>query len=124
VNILIDTWGWLKIREGSSGGDRVKKLIRLNAGSVFTTTANLFEVSYKAEQKAGREDAQEFIRTIRQTANILPITEEIALLAAHYRLADGLRAIDAFTYAAAILNNAKVVTGDSDFKGKPHVIFI
>ncbi|MEK6953834.1 MAG: PIN domain-containing protein [Candidatus Micrarchaeota archaeon] len=115
MKLMLDTFAWILILEEGAAGSKVVKMIEQNQGELYTTAGNLYEVHYRVAEKYGRAKLLEFETMIKTEAQIIPIDAELATLAAEMRLKHGLKAIDAFTYAAAQQLGAKVVTGDKDF---------
>jgi PIN domain. len=55
---------------------------------------------------------------------VIPLTEEIALVAADLSLEHKLAMADAIVLATARLHDAEVITSDADFSGIPGTIYI
>lgn len=124
MELLIDSFAWMEFFKGTERGRRVYRLLEENAGAIATTAANIYELYYRLEQEFGRPTREKHLAFVKSVAEIVPINEMIARAAGAVRLTHGLSAVDAFAYAAAQLRQAKVVTGDKDFRGLPGVIEI
>ena len=114
MKLVFDSFAWIAFFTDEDKG-KVAELLKHNAGEIFTTAANFYEVSYRVFQEKGREKQLEALSFIKKYSEIIPISEEIAITASELRLSHGLSAIDAFTLAAGRHWKAKVVTGDPDF---------
>ena len=124
MKILLDSWVWIEIFKGTAVGIRLAEQMRKTPGeNVFTTSANLFEVCYRIKEDYGEEKAKQLQAFIENRSTVLSVDKTVALTAVEIRLKEGLRAIDAFTLAAARLQQAKVFTGDEHFKGLKDVVF-
>lgn len=124
MKLLLDSWAWIEIFKGTAVGVRIAEQVKKTRDEdVFTTSANLYEVCYRVEEDEGRARAKQARTFIENRSKVLSIDEGIALAAVGIRLNEGLRAIDAFTLAAARLQQAKVFTGDKHFKNLKDVVF-
>ncbi len=122
MKLVFDSSAWQTYFEGGEKSFAVEKLLKENAGQILTTTANLYEVKYLALRE-GREKAEQAVAFVRSNAEIIPIDEYLAMQAAEFRSSHGLSAVDAFTLAAAVQFNAKIVSRDSHFAPfKKHVM--
>ncbi len=59
-----------------------------------------------------------------QKTRVVPLSDELALVAADLSLEHKLPMADAIVLATARLHNAEVVTSDADFEGLPGVIYV
>jgi len=121
--LCVDSWAWLELLKGSRTGAAVKRHVSASA-EVLTTAPNLFEVLYRTTEDKGAEAASKALELILNHAEIIPIGSEIAVKAVSVRKEEKLHAIDALSFAAAMLNGALFLTGDAEFRGKKGVIFI
>ncbi|MFH1257714.1 MAG: PIN domain-containing protein [Candidatus Micrarchaeota archaeon] len=124
MKIMVDSFAWLAYFKKERGGEKVYALLKNKESEVFTTAANLYEIYYRLSEDVGKEKLLIALSFIKTRAKIVAVDELIAEIAAEVRLHHGLKAIDAFTYAAAKQLNAKVVTGDRDFSKLDNVILI
>jgi len=115
MNLIVDSFAWIEFFKGTSRGQKVYGLLENSKNRLYTTTGNYYELYYRLTQECGQLKREEALAYIRHKTTLLEITEVIARSAGELRLAEGLSAIDAFTLAAARINNGKVVTGDKDF---------
>ena len=122
---VFDSFAWIELFKGGKKGEKVRRLLNEGRDRIATTTANYYEVYYRLEQEKGPALRERYLHFIETKAAVIPISIDIASVAAQIRLVEGLSAIDAFTLAAARKLKAKVVTGDKDFeKLKDEVVFI
>ncbi len=122
MNILLDSWAWLEFFKGSENGKMVKDYV--GRGEAYTTAANVYAVYHRLREDEGRDKTQRALYFIKNRCTIIDIDWEVAIKAAEIRSNKGLRAIDAFTLAAARIKNARVLTGDVHFKSIKDVIFL
>ena len=123
TRLVLDSWTWLEIFLKGPKAKTVLKCIS-EADEVLTTAANAYEVLYRVAEDAGGKIAEERRQFIQNSARIISIDLEIATIAAGLHKTANLPAVDAFTLAAARLNNAKVLTGDPHFKGIKDAILL
>jgi predicted nucleic acid-binding protein len=89
----------------------------------------LAEVYGKALKVDGMELAEKQKTFIKEKRALIPLDEAIAVESAKVqtkmkREIDGWGLTDSIIYATAIVKNAKVVTGDENFRALENVIFI
>ncbi len=121
--IIIDSWAWLAVTEDKFA-DLILKYLNDRSNKIYTTVLNLYELYYIVKQKSSEETARQFIESVKNKSEVLPIDEDLAILSSEVHLKDHLSAIDSFVYAAALKSGGSVLTGDPHFKGKTSVIFI
>ncbi len=122
-NILVDSFAWLEILNGSERGEIALSVIK-ESNKVFTSVLNIYEIKYRIEQIRDEEIANDCITTIRSHTNVLNIDEEIALAGARIRLEHKMGAVDSLILATAILHDLKVLTGDQHFEGMAEAVMI
>ncbi|MBI4361251.1 PIN domain-containing protein [Candidatus Micrarchaeota archaeon] len=64
-----------------------------------------------------------FIQRMQETFDIIPLSLAICEHAAQIAHSDSFSTADALIYATALENGIKLMTSDTDLKGKPGVIF-
>jgi len=120
--ILVDSFGWIEyLAEGQLAGRYEEYLT--NLAEVTTPTIVLYEVYRKSRRDRKEEEALLVVAQMTKT-KILPLTEEISLLAAEMSLKHFLPVADAIVYATAIKEACPVVTSDPHFKGLEDVIYL
>jgi uncharacterized protein len=84
---------------------------------VFLSIINLGEILYTVERRGGVSKAQQALALVRQLPiEILPAGEQAVFAAAHIQATLTLSYAGAFTLAAAVRQNALILTGDPEFK--------
>ncbi|MBI5227342.1 PIN domain-containing protein [Candidatus Micrarchaeota archaeon] len=125
MNILIDSWGWIEIFEGTQKADKLLQLIENPKNTIYTTVLNVYEVWYQVTKRSSREKAEEIVNSINKHSTVFDINQPFAVKAASIHLQEGLSAIDSFVYAAASAMDCHIVTGDrKDFGRFKKVISI
>lgn len=125
MNILIDSWAWIEIFEGSQAGRTAIELIKDQKNVAFTTVLSIYEVWYRIKQKFDEEKARMAVATMKHYSALVPIDESVAIAAGNLKLSERIPAIDAFVLAVSLAINAYVVTGDTEhFKGRKNVILL
>ena len=122
MNLLLDSWAWIEFFKGTEKGKKVKDLVK--GSEVYTSAGNVYEVYYRLKEDEGGEKTLNAMNFMEDRCTILPIDKEVAIKAGEIRLKEKLRAIDAFTLAAARMAKVKVLTGDAHFKGIKDAIFL
>jgi len=90
--------------------------------SLYTPSVCLAEI--KTRYLRDRRDPTDSLSFVIERSFILPLTQEIALLAADVKQRYGLHTVDALVYATGESRNLAVVTGDLHFKSLPNVEMI
>ena len=103
-------------------GEQVKKYFKDNK-IVLTSTINIAEV-YKYLLMTKPEKANSLIQNIMKIALIISVDTEIALHAGKIKHEKKMGMADAIVLATAEKEHANILTGDSDFKGLPNVIYL
>lgn len=120
--IVVDSSGWLEfLTDGVLADDYAKRLRQLDA--VLTPTIVIYEVYKHAKRLLSEQDAVDAVAAMQKT-QVVPLTDELALIAADLSLAHKLPMADAIVLATAQAHNADVVTSDADFAGVPGVVYI
>jgi predicted nucleic acid-binding protein len=120
---LIDSWAWIEYFKGTPAGKRAKPLIE-GTEEIMVSTINLAEVYRWILHHYNESLAEEKLKAIKARTIIQDVTEEIAVEAAKLREAKKWGLGDALIYATVKVRNAKILTGDPDFKGTERAIFI
>ena len=123
---VLDTFAWLAYLQDEPAAARVEQVLEQAAKEkrpVFVSIINLGEVLYIIERRGGLSKAQAALALIRQLPiEILPADEPAVFAAAHIKANHALSYADAFTVAAAIRQNAQLLTGDPEFKSVEHLV--
>jgi predicted nucleic acid-binding protein len=121
--IVVDAYAWVEYLEGANR--KVADIIR--DSELHTSIVNVAEVASKAERT--RKDSNEIVHAINQLANIWGLdVERIARVGQlHAEMRKRIKDFglgDCFVLELAERLNAKILTGDSHFKGLENVILI
>jgi toxin FitB len=122
VKILLDSSGWVEYFTGGPLADRYAAYLAPRY-SLITSIIVLYEVYKKLKREQGEETALALTGRL-QAAEVVPLTESIAYLAADVSLRHGLAMADAIIYATARDQGAEVITSDVDLKNLPGVMYI
>ena len=117
--LVVDSWAWLELFAGSARGKRVQAEMEASSQS-FTSTVSLAEVTSVIARRGMPVD--QATSTIRSNSKILPPDQDDAIEAGklHAELKSRIpnfSLADAFVLQLARKVDAKVLTGDLDFKG-------
>jgi len=121
---LVDSWAWIEYFKGTEAGKKAKRVIEDLEEVVIISTINLAEVYYWILQFYDEKTAEEKRKVMKRRSFVCDVDEEIAVDAAKIKREKKWGLGDAIVYATAIRENAKVLTGDPDFKELDGVIFI
>lgn len=120
--IVVDSSGWLEFL--TDGPLAVQYAARLRQpATVITPTIVVYEVYKHAKRLRGEEAAMDAVAAMQKT-RIVPLTNELALVAADLSLEHKLPMADAIVLATARHHDAQVITSDVDFEGVPGVVYI
>jgi predicted nucleic acid-binding protein len=120
--ILVDSFGWIEyLAEGQLAGRYAEYLA--NLAEVTTPTIVLYEVYKKLRWERKEEEALLVVAQMMKT-KIVPLTEEISLLAAEMSLRHFLPMAEAIVYATAMKEACPVVTSDPHLKELEDVIYL
>lgn len=120
--IVVDSSGWLEFLTDGVLADEYAKRLR-NLSAVLTPTIVIYEVYKHAKRLLSEEDAVDAVAAMHKT-QVVPLTGELALLAADLSIAHKLPMADSIVLATAHAHDAEVVTSDSDFAALPGVVYI
>lgn len=115
---VIDSWAWIEYLLGSEAGSVVKDT--LEKKEVFTNVVTMAEVASKFQREG--LNPNEAYAAITSKSKIIDIDVNFAyevgvLHAKTKKSSPNFSLADAFVLHSAISKQAKVLTGDSDFKG-------
>ena len=106
--VLVDSSGWLEYLTAD-----VKK-------TLIVPTIVLYEVRKKLLVEQQKTAADWFVsEALRHT--VVPLDERIALDAPNYSIQFRIALADAIIYTTAVVENARLVTGDAHFANVPDV---
>lgn len=118
---VVDSSGWIEYYfEGPLASLYAKHLE--NFKNVIIPAVVLYEVYKKMKLEKG-ETVAVSIAALMQQCKVIPLDEEIALLAADYSLQYKLAMADAIVYATAQREEVPLMTSDKDLKDLPGVLY-
>jgi len=120
--ILVDSFGWIEYLAEGQLAERYEEYLA-NLAEVVTPTIVLCEVYKRLRRERKEEEALLVIAQIMKT-KVVPLSEEIALLAAEISLKHTLPMADAIVYATAMKETCPMVTSDPHFKELEDVIYL
>ena len=123
MTVLIDSGVWIEYWKGGSSAKAAARYIEGDENAIVSTI-NLAEVFFWVSGYYDETAAQRKLLTIEKRCNAIPVEKEIAIEAAKIKKNEKLALADSLILATARRVRAKLVTGDSDLKGKDQVIFL
>ena len=120
--IVVDSSGWLEFLADGALADEYSARLRLS-NNVATPTIVMYEVYKHSKRLRGEDGALDAVAAMQKT-RIIPLNDELALVAADLSLEHKLPMADAIVLATARLLDAEVITSDVDFDGIPGVTYI
>ena len=125
--LFFDTSAWVEYFIGSPKGLEIKKLIESERREVSTPTIVLVELSCKAYKENINFDRQ--LDFIKQNSVILNLNEDVIIRVGKIytemkKMNKKASLADAVIATMAAINNASVVTCDSDFRGLDNIKLI
>lgn len=125
---ILDSYALLAYLGGETAAGRMEELLRqAEAGAcrLLLPSVNLGEIAYIVERERGLEGAQRALAAIQQLPiEELPADRERVLAAAHVKANFPLSYADAFVVAAALEQEAAVVTGDPEIGRLAEVVAV
>ena len=125
---LLDSFALLAYLNDEAGCTRVQEILALAESRkcrVVMCLVNLGEVLYITERERGLAMAQGVLALTESLAlELLDASRDLVLDAAHIKANHPLSYADAFATAAAVRENAVVVTGDPEFRSVEELIKI
>ena len=115
---LIDSSVWLEYFYNKT----YSEIINRDNELLLLSVLSLFEIKKKLEKdKLSSSNIKKCMDFVKKRSLIINLTKEIAEKAVEISLKYSLASIDSFIYTTAILNNAKVITMDNDFRNIENV---
>jgi ribonuclease VapC len=125
---VLDSFALLAFLEGEAGLARVKAVLKdAEKGhcQVYLSWINLGEVLYITEREQGQRRARETLAHIHSLPiEMLDVSAQAVLDAAHIKANHRLSYADAFAVAAALGQGATVLTGNLEFKTVESIVNI
>jgi predicted nucleic acid-binding protein len=125
---VLDTFALLAYLRDEPAAARIDKVLG-EAGDgkcrLFASIINIGEVLHITERRGGVSKAQDILALIQQLPiEILAADEQAVLTAAHIKANHALSYADGFAVAAAIHENAVLLTGDPEFKSVEQLVIV
>ena len=123
---VVDASAWIEYFKGSAKGKKISEIIE-NSNEIFCSSATVAEVISKTLREGN--DFNIALTHINNWSTIVNLNSETSILAGQIHFEEKKKnkdfgMLDAFVVAAAKKLNAKILTGDNDFKHfKEAVIF-
>ena len=121
MKVLVDTCGWIEWLTDGILADRFAPYL-VNLDNVIVPTSIQYELHKWICREKSEVLALEII-TLTQQANVIPLTESIALLASELSQKFKLSFADAIIYATAQQEKVELVTADDHFENLPNVLY-
>lgn len=126
-NFVIDAYAWIEYFDGTLLGEKVKALIEDKRNIVYTNVLTIAELSGRfSKTNKNFDEAKKITTSLSAIYNITSdFAEEVGKL--HVELKKERKhmgLVDAFVLLTARKLNAKVVTGDEDFRGLKEALMI
>jgi predicted nucleic acid-binding protein len=124
IGFVIDTWVWVEYYLGKDS--RVNEYIENDSLDLFTSAITLTEIiKFLFQNHESLENIRQVVSEIGIRSLVIPVTEDIAILAGEFRN-EGFKGgiADTLILATARSGGHKVVTGDPHFKGISDAVFI
>lgn len=127
TKLIVDASAWIEYFSGSEKGKKFASIIENRANELFTSSATVAEVISKVLKEG--KNPKLALDHINNLSSVLNLTQDISLIAGrlHFenkKLNKNFGMLDAFIVATAQKINAKILTGDYDFKPFKETIFI
>jgi len=120
--ILVDTCGWIEWLTEGALADNFAPYLKDPADLLVPTTVQ-YEL-YKWVKRESDETTAHDTIALADDSLIVPLTTEIALMAADLTLSHKLALADAVIYASAKKYHAELVTSDDHFEGLSGVTYV
>jgi toxin FitB len=120
--IVIDSSGWIEFFTDGPLADEYAAQLR-KMPSVVTPVIVLYEVYKRLKRDLSEDDAIIAVSAMQRSV-VVPVDQELALLAADLSLEHSLAMADAIVLATARRFSADLMTSDRDFEGIPGVIYL
>lgn len=120
--IVIDSSGWIEFfTDGPLADDYAIRLRKL--ATVVTPVIVIYEVYKRLKRELSEDDAVIAVSAM-QRSQVIPIDQELALVAADLSLEHSLAMADAIVLATARKFQAELVTSDRDFEAIGGVTYL
>lgn len=124
---VIDAYAWVEYFNGTSLGEKVRKIVENDSNTIYTNVITIAELSSHFQRKGSSfEEARKIILSLSSIYNVsLEFAEEAGKSHAILRTKrKHMGLADVFVLQTARNLRAKVVTGDEDFRGLSEAVMI
>ena len=124
IGFVIDTWVWVEYYLGEDS--RVNEYIENDSLDLFTSAITLTEIiKFLHQNHETPEHIRQVVTEIGIRSLVIPVTEDIAILAGECRPVGFKGGIaDTIILATARAGGHTVVTGDPHFRALPDAVFL
>lgn len=119
---LIDSSGWVEFAVGGPLADRYLAHLK-DPAQIVTPSIVVYEVYKRLKRDASEAAADAVIAEMGKT-RIIPLDDQLAIMAADISVSLGLPMADSIVYATAQAQHATLITSDADFKDLPRVVYL
>ncbi len=123
MTVLIDSWTWIEYWRGGIHSEKAAEYVEGSENAVLSAV-NLVEIFFWVLKHYDEKRAAEKRDTLRRRCFLIPLDETIAVDAAKTKQSLKLSLADSIILATARAQDAKLVTGDKDFKTLPDTVYI
>ena len=120
---MIDSWAWIEYWKGGKYSRAAASYIDGDE-EAFVSAINLIEIYSWFARYYAENVAKSRVETVEKRCFIMPLEKSAAIEAAKLKLKHKLGIADSVILATAKGLNAKLVTGDPDFKNIDGVTFL
>ncbi len=122
MTVLIDSSIWIEYWKGTPRGTKARPIIEGDEEKIVSTI-NVAEV-YRYFLSQSEELAEKYSNDMQGSGVTVPVDTKIAKHAAKIRFERKLGLGDAIILSTALAKNARIITGDYDFKNEENVEII
>jgi predicted nucleic acid-binding protein len=122
VKVLVDTCGWIEWLTNSPLANHFEAALRDVDNLIVPTTVQMELYKWLLRER-NMEEAMRVINYSTQ-ANVVPLTQNIALTAGDVAMEHNLSFADAIVYATAQVNQTTLLTSDAHFKDLAGVRYV
>ena len=126
-NFVIDAYSWIEYFNGTKLGENVKDIVEDKTNEIYTNIITIAEISRSyARNSLSFKEESKVLRSLSRIQNIdFDFAEEAGRLLINIKKEKKHMSLaDIFVLLTARKLNAKVVTGDEDFRGLKEAIMI
>ena len=119
--ILVDTYAWIEIFQGSPWGRQALACMEQGA-PLAVSVLTLYELQYRLGYLFGDKKTASLLKTILSHAEAIPVDRQIAVAAGtiksiQKKKGSAMGAVDCMILATARMRGLKILSGDRHFSG-------